>query len=116
MNYLLDQARTGLANNGYPLDAIKYLGTLQSPEAEQVLESALDSSDCRSLRLALVNLLYNQSDSEKAKQVLIQRFNGGYKTTISVDLALEWRPTAPIRKSRRRRHPTPQTPLVSQSF
>jgi HEAT repeat protein len=57
--------------------ALRYLGSLQSPIARQVLESALDSNDSVAVRYAVVNLLFNQVDgSEKARQVVLRELRG----------------------------------------
>ena len=57
--------------------ALRYLGSVQSPIAKQVLERALDSNNPVAVQYAVVNLLFNQpSGSEKAKQVVLRELRG----------------------------------------
>jgi HEAT repeat protein len=57
--------------------ALRYLGSLQSPLAKQVLEQALDSNHPMAVRYAVVNLLFNQPvRSEIARQVVIRELRG----------------------------------------
>ena len=57
--------------------ALRYLGSVQSPIAKQVLERALDSNNPVAVQYAVVNLLFNQpGGSEKAKQVVLRELRG----------------------------------------
>ena len=52
---------------------LKYLGSIQSPQAVRVLESALESQNPVAVQYATVNLLFNQpGGSEKAEQVVLR--------------------------------------------
>ena len=80
INYLVETAQADLRNEGQTNDfneraIISYLGTIQTPAAKQTLEAALDSSDPTIVGTAIVNLLYNQGGSEKAKEVLAEALN-----------------------------------------
>jgi HEAT repeat protein len=56
-------------------EMVKYLGTLHDPRMKPLLEKALDSDDPAVVQCAIVNLLYNQGGSEKAKAVLAEALN-----------------------------------------
>ncbi|MEI7775291.1 MAG: hypothetical protein WCK17_11005 [Verrucomicrobiota bacterium] len=65
-------------------EALRYLGSLQSPAVKRVLEQALESQNPVAVSSATVNLLFNQSgESEKAKRVVIDQFEGKHQM-------LEW--------------------------
>jgi HEAT repeat protein len=58
-------------------DALRYLGSLQSPVARAVLERALHSDNPVAVEYAVVNLLFNQpGGSEEAKQVVVRELRG----------------------------------------
>jgi HEAT repeat protein len=57
--------------------ALKYLGSIQSPRAREVLEHALDSANGVAVQYAVVNLLFNQpGGSPKARQVVLRQLDG----------------------------------------
>jgi hypothetical protein len=53
-------------------EMVKYLGTVQDPRMKPLLERALDCDDPAVVQCAIVNLLYNQGGSAKAKNVLAE--------------------------------------------
>ncbi|MCB1205501.1 MAG: HEAT repeat domain-containing protein [Verrucomicrobiae bacterium] len=70
-------------------EALRYLGTLQTPEAIAALEKALVSKNPGASSVALVNLLFNQAEpSEKARQVLLDQLNGSVDHRINPELAM----------------------------
>lgn len=70
-------------------EALRYLGTLQTPEAVAAIEKALDSKNPRASSVALVNLLFNQAEpSEKARQMLLDQLNGTMDHRIYPELAM----------------------------
>ncbi|MDH4411322.1 MAG: hypothetical protein QE273_17045 [Verrucomicrobiales bacterium] len=70
-------------------EALRYLGTIQTPEAVSALEEALESRNPRASSVALVNLLFNQKEpSEKARQMLLQQLNGTADHHIFPELAM----------------------------
>lgn len=70
-------------------EALRYLGTLQTPEAVAALEKALGSKNPRASSVALVNLLFNQKDpSEKARAMLLEQLNGSADHRIYPELAM----------------------------
>lgn len=70
-------------------EALRYLGTLQTPGAVAALEKALDSKNPRASSVALVNLLFNQAEpSEKARQMLLDQLNGTMDNRIYPELAM----------------------------
>jgi len=69
-------------------DALKYLGSIQTPQSKQTLETALDSQIPSVVQVATVNLIFNQGGSEKANQVVAQALSDGTKNMLGVDLAL----------------------------
>ncbi len=77
-NYLIQTAETMLGQSHSPFemrDMVKYLGTLQDSRVKPLLEKALDSDDPSVVQCAIVNLLYNQGGSDKAKGVLAEALN-----------------------------------------
>lgn len=69
-------------------DALKYLGSIQTPQSKQTLETALDSQIPTVVQVATVNLIFNQGGSEKANRVVAQALSDGTKNMLGVDLAL----------------------------
>jgi len=70
-------------------EALRYLGTLQTPEAVAALEKALGSKNPRATSVALVNLLFNQKEpSEKARAMLLEQLNGTADHRIYPELAM----------------------------
>jgi len=70
-------------------DALRYLGTIQTPEAVEALEKALASKNPRASSVALVNLLFNQKEpSEKARTMLFEQLNGTADHRIYPELAM----------------------------
>lgn len=85
VNYLVQTVQTAInanpRNGELRFDdsaaALRYLGSLQSPVAKQVLERALDSNNPVAVQYAVVNLLFNQPNgSDKAKQVVLRELRG----------------------------------------
>jgi HEAT repeat protein len=57
--------------------ALKYLGSIHSPRAREVLEHALDSANGVAVHYAVVNLLFNQpGKSPKARQIVLRQLEG----------------------------------------
>jgi hypothetical protein len=78
LDYLVKTAQAMLNEKHSPFemrDMVKYLGTIQDPRMKSLLEQALDSDDPTVVQCAIVNLLYNQGGSEKAKAVLAEALN-----------------------------------------
>jgi hypothetical protein len=97
IDYLLQQANFALTNSSAlsespdvllkykaGVDAIKYLGVIESPAAKRMLEAALDCSDTQVVQVAVVNLLYNQGGSDRAIKVIADQLND------SVNARLPW--------------------------
>lgn len=77
-NYLVQTAESMLQQSHTPFemrDIVKYLGTMSDPRVKPLLEKALDSDDASVVQCAIVNLLYNQGGSAKAKGVLAEALN-----------------------------------------
>lgn len=80
VNYLSEAARPAIereekGSRSYDdsTRALKYLGSIQSPQAVQVLETALESQNPVAVQYATVNLLFNQpGGSQKAEQLVIK--------------------------------------------
>jgi hypothetical protein len=69
--------------------AIKYLGSVQSPQAIAVLESSLESQNPVVVQYATVNLLFNQQYvSQKAEQLVIDEFMNSPKI-LGPELAMQ---------------------------
>ena len=78
IDYLAQTAQAMLDEKHSPFgmrDLVKYLGAIQDPRMKPLLEQALDSDDPTIVQCAIVNLLYNQGGSEKAKGVLAEALN-----------------------------------------
>jgi HEAT repeat protein len=78
VDYLVQTAQSMLNEKHTPfemIDMVRYLGTLQDPRIKPILEQALDSDSSSVVQCAVVNLLYNQGGSEKAKEVLAEALN-----------------------------------------
>jgi len=56
--------------------SLKILASIKSPEKKAMLEEALTNKNNQIVEIALVNLVYNQGGSEKAKQYLLNQFRG----------------------------------------
>lgn len=67
-------------------DVLKYLGTIQTPEAKQTLEAALSSPDPHMKEIATVNLLFNQGGSDKAIETIAQQLEG----TVPPSQCMSW--------------------------
>lgn len=96
LNYLSQAARSaiesksevGLTYDG-STEALKYLGSIASPKAVRVLETALESENPVAVQYATVNLLFNQSGgSEKAEQFVLKELRTTPKM-LNVDLAMK---------------------------
>jgi HEAT repeat protein len=69
--------------------ALKYLGSVQSPQAAKVLEQALDSQNPIAVQYATVNLLFNQpGGSEKAEQLVLKELQASPKK-LGIDLTMQ---------------------------
>jgi HEAT repeat protein len=69
--------------------ALKYLGSVQSPQAVKVLEQALDSQNPVAVQYATVNLLFNQpGGSQKAEQLIVREFETSPQM-LGTDLAMQ---------------------------
>ena len=69
----IERKKTGSLSYDDTTKALKYLGSIQSPQAVRVLESALESQNPVAVQYATVNLLFNQpGGSEKAEQVVLR--------------------------------------------
>lgn len=94
-NYLVQIAQTSLDSGAKArskmdpgTEAIKYLGSVDSANARQVLENALDSSNAVAVRYAAVNLLMNQTvPSDKARQLVLNELRG-QENRLGQDLTL----------------------------
>jgi len=78
VDYLVQTAESMLGQSHSPFEMrvmVKYLGTLQDSRIKPLLERALDSDDPSVVQCAVVNLLYNQGGSDKAKEVLAEALN-----------------------------------------
>ena len=78
IDYLAQTAESMLGQAHTPFEMremVKYLGTIQDPRMKPLLEKALDSDDPAVVGCAIVNLLYNQGGSDKAKSVLAEALN-----------------------------------------
>jgi HEAT repeat protein len=56
--------------------SVRYLGSIQQPRVKEVLEQALDSPNGQVVSYALVNLVFNQGGSEKARKFIVDQLNG----------------------------------------
>lgn len=69
-------------------DAVRYLGSIQSPEARTILTDALSSKNPVVVQYAVVNLIFNQPEiSEKATQFVIEELRGEHQM-LGSELAL----------------------------
>jgi HEAT repeat protein len=69
--------------------ALRYLGSVQSPQAVKVLEQALDSQNPVAVQYATVNLLFNQlGGSQKAEQLVIRELESSPKM-LGTELAMQ---------------------------
>jgi HEAT repeat protein len=78
IDYLAQTAESMMNEAHAPFEMremVKYLGTIQDPRIKPLLERALGSDDPSVVQCAIVNLLYNQGGSEKAKSVLAEALN-----------------------------------------
>jgi HEAT repeat protein len=97
VNYLIEASKLaaeapddrGTGEFNKSREALRYLGTLQTPEAVAALEKALYSKNPRASSVALVNLLFNQAEpSEKARQMLLDQLNGTMDHRVYPELAM----------------------------
>ena len=96
VNFLRDASRPAIERketNGRTYDdstkALKYLGSVQSPQAVKVLEQALDSQNPVAVQYATVNLLFNQlRGSQKADQLVIRELESSPKM-LGTELAMQ---------------------------
>jgi HEAT repeat protein len=75
VSYLVQTAEAMMRQAHSPFEMrqlVKYLGTITDPRIKPLLEKALDSECPAVVQCAVVNLLYNQGGSEKAKAVLAE--------------------------------------------
>jgi hypothetical protein len=72
-------------------NTIKYLGTIQSPQAKQTLETALGSSDSVIVQTAAVNLIFNQGGSSKVNEMVASELLGS-QTPLGADMTLNLAP------------------------
>jgi HEAT repeat protein len=85
VDYLIEAARPAMESSDRRIPAVlipsrkalRYLGSIQSPEAIAALEQALQSADPLAANDALVNLLFNQKiPSEPARRMLLEQLAG----------------------------------------
>jgi HEAT repeat protein len=94
VNHLIDAARPAIesadrSSYNASTEALRYLGSIQSPQALEVLEKALDSQNPVAVQYATVNLLFNQpGGSQKAEQLVIREFETSPKM-LGTDLAMQ---------------------------
>lgn len=96
INFLSESARPAIESNaseGLTYDnsteAIKYLGSVQHPQAVSVLESALESQNPVVVQYAAVNLLFNHPNvSKKAEQLVLGEFKSSPKM-LGTELAMQ---------------------------
>jgi HEAT repeat protein len=94
IDYLLQQSKIGLSDSdqsGYVDERAiaMYLGTIQTPAAKQALEAVLDSKsrDPSAVRIAAVNLIFNQGGSSKVNQMVVNELTGSLNP-LGADLAV----------------------------
>lgn len=94
VNHLIDAARPAIESadrSSYnpSTEALRYLGTIQSPRVVAVMEQALQSRNPVAVQYATVNLLFNQATpSPKAEQLLISEFETSPRM-LGTDLAMQ---------------------------
>jgi HEAT repeat protein len=96
INFLSESARSAIesdASEGLTYDnstkAIQYLGSVQSPQAVEVLEAALESQNPVAVQYAAVNLLFNQPNiSQKAEQLVLDEFRN-FPNMLGPELAMQ---------------------------
>lgn len=82
ISYLVEVAEPAIDGrqraNGFNdnTEALRYLGSVTHPMARDALERALASSNKFAVEIAVVNLLFNQGGSEKARQVILHQLKG----------------------------------------
>lgn len=85
----IERQETGSVSFDDSTKALKYLGSIQSPQAVKVLEQALDSQNPVAVQYATVNLLFNQpGGSQKAEQLVIREFETSPQM-LGTDLAMQ---------------------------
>jgi hypothetical protein len=70
------------------IEALKYLGSVQSPVAKAALEMALDSQNLPVLEIAMANLVFNQNGSAKATEKIISQLNGDTPPSNQIGVTL----------------------------
>lgn len=96
INFLSESARTAIESNAEEgltyndsTKAIKYLGSVRSPQAVEVLEAALESQNPIAVQYATVNLLFNQPNgSPKAERLVLDEFRSSPKM-LGTELAMQ---------------------------
>lgn len=96
INFLNESARPAIAadaSQGLTYDnstkAVKYLGSVQHPQAVSVLESALESQNPVVVQYATVNLLFNQpSRSGKAEQIILDELQDSPRM-LGIELTMQ---------------------------
>ena len=96
ISYLIQQAQIGssdpaLAGSQEVRNAIRYLGTIQTPQAKQTLEAALGSTDSLVVQTAAANLVINQGGSDKVNQLVASELRGP-PNSLGADMALNLAP------------------------
>jgi hypothetical protein len=118
VDYLVTFAKNGLnppVGDTNPVNtlnlqsALKYLGSIQNPEAKLVLESALGSSDPPCREIAISNLLFNQGGSQKALDIVIHQLKQEIPTTQDLSWDFILRVAAQLRDN-------PQITSATNSF
>ncbi len=94
-NYLAQMAQAAIEANpkfsekhDNSTAALRYLGSLETPVANEVLERALVSNNPVAVQYAVVNLVFNRAEaSDKAKQVVLRELRGDQKK-LGIELML----------------------------
>lgn len=94
VDYLIEVARQVIESeeeesNRASTEALRYLGSIQSPKAVSILEDALKSQNPIAVRYATVNLLFNQpGGSKKARQLVVRELKASPRT-LGTDLVMQ---------------------------
>lgn len=95
VNYLIEAALPAIAASkdqtsfNPSTEALRYLGSVQTPAARSVLEEALNSQNPTAVQYATVNLLFNQpGGSQKAEQLVLTELQTT-PSKLGTDLAMQ---------------------------
>ena len=98
LDYLVGIAQSAIADGLTPRDtrkSIKYLGSIDSPEARAVLQAGLESGNAEVVQYSAVNLLFNQSDGyDSVKQRLLHELDAANVKDFKLGEELKWHLTA----------------------